>query len=82
MWSGRFQKCLKVGMLKEGVRLDRVRGGRQKYRRNPEPPYQLHSVQAKKPSLEGMAKSGPAAEPLVGRWWRDLRRLWGVFLCL
>lgn len=24
-----------MGMLKEGVRLDRVRGGRQKYRRNP-----------------------------------------------
>ncbi|KAJ8873839.1 hypothetical protein PR048_024675 [Dryococelus australis] len=32
----RFQKCLRMGMLKEGVRLDRVRGGRQKYRRNPE----------------------------------------------
>ncbi|XP_056410775.1 estrogen-related receptor gamma-like [Hyla sarda] len=31
--SCRFAKCLKVGMLKEGVRLDRVRGGRQKYRR-------------------------------------------------
>lgn len=31
-----------MGMLKEGVRLDRVRGGRQKYRRNPNvPPYQL-----------------------------------------
>ncbi|XP_063287172.1 estrogen-related receptor gamma-like isoform X2 [Pelobates fuscus] len=29
----RFRKCLKVGMMKEGVRLDRVRGGRQKYRR-------------------------------------------------
>nr|XP_033808588.1 steroid hormone receptor ERR2 [Geotrypetes seraphini] len=29
----RFTKCLKVGMLKEGVRLDRVRGGRQKYKR-------------------------------------------------
>ncbi|XP_053330303.1 steroid hormone receptor ERR2 [Spea bombifrons] len=29
----RFAKCLRVGMLKEGVRLDRVRGGRQKYRR-------------------------------------------------
>ena len=28
----RFQKCLRKGMLKEGVRLDRVRGGRQKYR--------------------------------------------------
>jgi estrogen-related receptor ERR len=31
-----------MGMLKEGVRLDRVRGGRQKYRRNPSTnPYQL-----------------------------------------
>lgn len=38
----RFQKCLVMGMLKEGVRLDRVRGGRQKYRRNPTNiPYQL-----------------------------------------
>ncbi|XP_074661550.1 steroid hormone receptor ERR2-like [Tubulanus polymorphus] len=31
--SCRYQKCLRVGMLKEGVRLDRVRGGRQKYHR-------------------------------------------------
>lgn len=31
-----------MGMLKEGVRLDRVRGGRQKYRRNPSVnPYQF-----------------------------------------
>lgn len=38
----RFRKCLQMGMLKEGVRLDRVRGGRQKYRRNPNvSPYQL-----------------------------------------
>ncbi|XP_031627644.1 steroid hormone receptor ERR2 isoform X3 [Contarinia nasturtii] len=38
----RFQKCLLMGMLKEGVRLDRVRGGRQKYRRNPNAnPYQM-----------------------------------------
>ncbi|XP_060739473.1 estrogen-related receptor gamma b isoform X1 [Tachysurus vachellii] len=29
----RFTKCIKVGMLREGVRLDRVRGGRQKYKR-------------------------------------------------
>ncbi|KAE8586061.1 hypothetical protein XENTR_v10021537 [Xenopus tropicalis] len=34
--SCRFAKCLKVGMLKEGVRLDRVRGGRQKYKRRME----------------------------------------------
>lgn len=42
----RFQKCLVMGMLKEGVRLDRVRGGRQKYRRNPTAhPYQLQIYQ-------------------------------------
>ncbi|XP_026478216.1 steroid hormone receptor ERR2-like [Ctenocephalides felis] len=40
----RFQKCLASGMLKEGVRLDRVRGGRQKYRRNPDTPHQLQVV--------------------------------------
>lgn len=34
----RFQKCLRMGMLKEGVRLDRVRGGRQKYKRSPDMP--------------------------------------------
>lgn len=43
----RFQKCLLMGMLKEGVRLDRVRGGRQKYRRNPTAnPYQLQIFQS------------------------------------
>ncbi|XP_018431370.1 PREDICTED: estrogen-related receptor gamma-like, partial [Nanorana parkeri] len=35
--SCRFAKCLKVGMLREGVRLDRVRGGRQKYKRHQDP---------------------------------------------
>lgn len=36
-----------MGMLKEGVRLDRVRGGRQKYRRNPNAqPYQLQIPQS------------------------------------
>nr|DBA14602.1 TPA: hypothetical protein GDO54_005544 [Pyxicephalus adspersus] len=35
--SCRFAKCLKVGMLREGVRLDRVRGGRQKYKRRQDP---------------------------------------------
>lgn len=36
-----------MGMLKEGVRLDRVRGGRQKYRRNPNmQPYQLQIPQS------------------------------------
>ncbi|GBP51082.1 Estrogen-related receptor gamma [Eumeta japonica] len=36
----RFRKCLRTGMLREGVRLDRVRGGRQKYRRAAEAPQQ------------------------------------------
>ncbi|KAL1488065.1 hypothetical protein ABEB36_015433 [Hypothenemus hampei] len=47
----RFRKCLRSGMLKEGVRLDRVRGGRQKYRRNPDSPYQVQVVSAQKPHL-------------------------------
>ncbi|XP_037314784.1 estrogen-related receptor gamma-like [Pungitius pungitius] len=32
----RFHKCLQAGMLREGVRMDRVRGGRQKYKRRME----------------------------------------------
>ncbi|XP_039986846.1 estrogen-related receptor gamma [Xiphias gladius] len=32
----RFQKCLQAGMMREGVRMDRVRGGRQKYKRRAE----------------------------------------------
>ncbi|GJQ66572.1 Err [Trypoxylus dichotomus] len=47
----RFRKCLRAGMLKEGVRLDRVRGGRQKYRRNPESPYQVQVINAQRPML-------------------------------
>lgn len=35
--SCRFEKCIRVGMLRERVRLDRVRGGRQKYRRTTRP---------------------------------------------
>lgn len=53
----RFQKCLRMGMLKEGVRLDRVRGGRQKYRRMIDNPY--GSVQpARKLTLEGNLEIG------------------------
>ncbi|XP_068893565.1 steroid hormone receptor ERR2 isoform X3 [Tenebrio molitor] len=48
----RFRKCLRSGMLKEGVRLDRVRGGRQKYRRNPDSPYQVQVVSAQRPMLQ------------------------------
>lgn len=51
----RFQKCLRMGMLKEGVRLDRVRGGRQKYRRSPDSPYQVQNMSPiKKTNIEGM----------------------------
>ena len=53
----RFQKCLRMGMLKEGVRLDRVRGGRQKYRRTPDNPSPLLPVlvsQSKRCSLQGL----------------------------
>lgn len=49
----RFQKCLRMGMLKEGVRLDRVRGGRQKYRRTAEHPYALATLPPRKTSIEG-----------------------------
>jgi estrogen-related receptor ERR len=51
----RFQKCLRMGMLKEGVRLDRVRGGRQKYRRSPESPYHVQNMSPlKKSNIEGI----------------------------
>ncbi|XP_044745825.1 steroid hormone receptor ERR1 isoform X1 [Coccinella septempunctata] len=48
----RFRKCLRSGMLKEGVRLDRVRGGRQKYRRNPDCPYQIQVVSSQRSVLQ------------------------------
>lgn len=51
----RFQKCLRMGMLKEGVRLDRVRGGRQKYRRISDHPY--NPLQPRKTTLEGNLKA-------------------------
>lgn len=51
-----------MGMLKEGVRLDRVRGGRQKYRRTSESPYNHQGSQQnhnnnyclKKSNIDGM----------------------------
>jgi len=50
----RFQKCLKMGMLKEGVRLDRVRGGRQKYRRsNGETPYLVNGLNCNNSTANG-----------------------------
>ena len=49
-----------MGMLKEGVRLDRVRGGRQKYRRNLDIPYQVpaHVPSKPAPTLQGQFFSG------------------------
>ncbi|TKS80575.1 Estrogen-related receptor gamma [Collichthys lucidus] len=50
----RFQKCLQAGMMREGVRMDRVRGGRQKYKRRVETssyarsPYPAHAVSRNK----------------------------------
>ncbi|XP_071833805.1 estrogen-related receptor gamma-like isoform X2 [Apostichopus japonicus] len=34
--SCRYKKCIRMGMMISGVRHDRLRGGRQKYRRKPE----------------------------------------------
>ncbi|XP_036405501.1 steroid hormone receptor ERR2-like isoform X2 [Megalops cyprinoides] len=50
----RFTKCLKVGMLKEGVRLDRVRGGRQKYKRR---------MDAESSNYLGITLTPPAKKP-------------------
>ncbi|XP_029544042.1 steroid hormone receptor ERR2 isoform X3 [Oncorhynchus nerka] len=52
----RFMKCLKVGMLKEGVRLDRVRGGRQKYKRR---------MDAENTTYLGLTLPPPAKKPLT-----------------
>lgn len=49
----RYQKCLQKGMLKEGVRLDRVRGGRQKYRHLSDSPSSMSFSQDVKISLTG-----------------------------
>ncbi|KAG8234091.1 hypothetical protein J437_LFUL014620 [Ladona fulva] len=73
----RFQKCLRMGMLKEGVRLDRVRGGRQKYRRNPDIPYQIMSLPQTKPTLEEnkmlevLASCEPEALQVMGNSFGD-----------
>ncbi|XP_051909004.1 steroid hormone receptor ERR2-like isoform X2 [Hippocampus zosterae] len=52
----RFMKCLKVGMLKEGVRLDRVRGGRQKYKRR---------LEAENAGYLALSVPPPAKKPLT-----------------
>ncbi|XP_077311927.1 steroid hormone receptor ERR1 [Lithobates pipiens] len=57
----RFTKCLRVGMLKEGVRLDRVRGGRQKYKRRPEGDILQYTPggQSHQSSTTGVKKQAP-----------------------
>uniref|UniRef100_A0A3B4GBU7 Estrogen related receptor gamma n=1 Tax=Pundamilia nyererei TaxID=303518 RepID=A0A3B4GBU7_9CICH len=61
----RFVKCLAVGMLREGVRLDRVRGGRQKYKRRIDAensPY-LHPQNPEKQGQSKMVSLLLVAEP-------------------
>uniref|UniRef100_A0AAR5QKP1 Estrogen-related receptor n=1 Tax=Dendroctonus ponderosae TaxID=77166 RepID=A0AAR5QKP1_DENPD len=79
----RFRKCLRSGMLKEGVRLDRVRGGRQKYRRNPESPYQVQVVSAQKPHilLEGNWRSFLLFSPFPDISFADIKMLEALVSC-
>lgn len=71
----RFRKCLRCGMLKEGVRLDRVRGGRQKYRRNPDLSFQMLFTTAQRPQmLEGMYQTYILQHSMLGNIPRTQRR--------
>ncbi|CAG4930958.1 unnamed protein product [Parnassius apollo] len=58
----RFRKCLRTGMLREGVRLDRVRGGRQKYRRAPDAP----AHPAPRPPLDDIKGRAPRCKQPPG----------------
>ncbi|XP_076656919.1 estrogen-related receptor isoform X7 [Halictus rubicundus] len=72
----RFQKCLRQGMLKEGVRLDRVRGGRQKYRRSTDPYTPIKTA-----PLEGWAKQIPGFGTLaLNDQMRLLQSTWAEIL--
>ena len=63
----RFQKCLNMGMLKEGVRLDRVRGGRQKYRQGSSPTNGAGKIQLQAPlSASSSSATTPNAIPVNG----------------
>ncbi|XP_019132936.2 estrogen-related receptor gamma isoform X2 [Larimichthys crocea] len=63
----RFHKCLQAGMMREGVRMDRVRGGRQKYKRRVETssharsPFPAHAVRNKLISHLLLTESAPLA---------------------
>ncbi|XP_013910523.1 PREDICTED: steroid hormone receptor ERR2 isoform X1 [Thamnophis sirtalis] len=62
----RFMKCLKVGMLKEGVRLDRVRGGRQKYKRRLDSESSTYlSLQISPPAKKPCSFSQPSMTKIV-----------------
>ncbi|CAG2100221.1 unnamed protein product [Medioppia subpectinata] len=85
----RFQKCLRMGMLKEGVRLDRVRGGRQKYRRSSESPYlgrHVRRVVSSDGNVEGRraSRSGQRwpSEVICVKALRDSQRViqWRILL--
>lgn len=62
-----------MGMLKEGVRLDRVRGGRQKYRRTSEAPYQGQSFSIKKLNLDGKNQDFPSVHPFYSVFFHYLQ---------
>ncbi|KAG7480318.1 estrogen-related receptor gamma-like [Solea senegalensis] len=58
----RFQKCLQAGMMREGVRMDRVRGGRQKYKRRVETGLRClsHSVSCRNKVISHLLLTEPA----------------------
>ncbi|XP_065563846.1 steroid hormone receptor ERR2-like isoform X4 [Artemia franciscana] len=73
----RYHKCIRVGMLKEGVRLDRVRGGRQKYRKIVQNSFDPCSPpDQRRPSLEGFS------ELPIGDQMRLLQYTWPEVLSL
>ncbi|XP_069390002.1 estrogen-related receptor gamma [Paralichthys olivaceus] len=56
----RFQKCLQAGMMREGVRLDRVRGGRQKYKRRVETGRCSHLISSRNKMISHLLLTDPA----------------------
>ncbi|XP_076590889.1 estrogen-related receptor gamma-like [Chaetodon auriga] len=58
----RFRKCLQAGMMREGVRMDRVRGGRQKYKRRVEAGLgsYLHPVSSRNKVVSHLLLTEPA----------------------
>ncbi|XP_060928623.1 estrogen-related receptor gamma [Limanda limanda] len=56
----RFHKCLQAGMMREGVRLDRVRGGRQKYKRRVETGRCSHLISSRNKMVSHLLLTDPA----------------------